>query len=313
MPTAGLAQTRPPGDAALASRPRRGLLSALLVAARPRQWVKNVLVFAAPGAAGVLDHPDVAWRSCATFGLVCLIASGGYLINDAIDAPADRRHPTKRYRPIAAGQVPVRAAGAIGGVWLVAGIAISALLRPELALVLGAYAAIAVSYSIWLKHQPVIDVAAIATGFVLRAVAGGVATHLVLSNWFLIVASFGSLFMVVGKRSAEYADVGERAAEHRPILASYSKEFLGQLGWMSSAVTITAYCLWAFEKASEHGSGAVWFELSIAPFVLALLRYAFLLGTGRGGAPEEVAFSDRQLQLMAGAWAAVVAIGVYAG
>jgi decaprenyl-phosphate phosphoribosyltransferase len=312
--TTDLAETGPAEGPGLepASRSRQDLFAGLLVAARPRQWVKNVLVFAAPGAAGVLGHPGVAWRSFATFGLLCLVSSGGYLVNDALDSDADRRHPVKRYRPVAAGKVSVRAAGVSGAGAIVVGVVASALVRPELALVLAAYAVITVAYSIWLKHQPVLDLAAIATCFVLRAVAGGVATHLVLSNWFLIVASFGSLFVVVGKRSAEYADVGERATETRPILARYSKEFLSQLRWMSSAVTITAYCLWAFEKANEHTSGAGWFELSIAPFVLALLRYAFLLATGRGGAPEEVAFTDRQLQVMAGVWAAVVAIGVYA-
>lgn len=314
VPTTDLAETRPGEGPSVerASPPRQGPLLALLVAARPRQWVKNVLVFAAPGAAGLIGHAGVAWRSFATLGLLCLVSSGGYLVNDALDSEADRRHPVKRYRPVAAGKVSARTAGVAGAGAIVVAIGVSALVRPELALVLGAYAVITVSYSIWLKHQPVLDLAAIATCFVLRAVAGGVATHIVLSNWFLIVASFGSLFVVVGKRSAEYADVGEQAAEHRPILASYSSEFLGQLRWMSSAVTITAYCLWAFEKASEHSSGAGWFELSIAPFVLALLRYAFLLATGRGGAPEDVAFTDRQLQVMAGVWAAVVAIGLYA-
>ncbi|MBO0715086.1 MAG: UbiA family prenyltransferase, partial [Acidimicrobiales bacterium] len=155
MPTTDLAEPRPATGRGLeeASVPRRGLLAALLVAARPRQWVKNVLVFAAPGAAGVLAHPGVAWRSFATFGLLCLVSSGGYLINDSLDSDADRHHPTKRYRPVAAGEVSARTAGAVGVGTIVAGVGVSALVRPELALVLGAYAVITVAYSIWLKHQ----------------------------------------------------------------------------------------------------------------------------------------------------------------
>jgi decaprenyl-phosphate phosphoribosyltransferase len=160
----------------------------------------------------------------------------------------------------------------------------------------------------------VIDLACVSGGFVLRAIAGGLATNVPLSNWFVIVSSFGALLVVTGKRSAEHTDLGERRGEHRPTLAVYPAAFLRTVRLLSASVTVTAYCLWAFERLSEvaRGHHPIWFELSIVPFVLAILHVELRFERGLGGAPEELALRDHTLQLLGLAWVALVAIGIYA-
>jgi decaprenyl-phosphate phosphoribosyltransferase len=278
---------------------------------RPRQWLKNVLVFGAPAAAGQLTHRTALLYSLAAFVIFCLAASGTYCLNDVVDREADRRHPVKRHRPVASGEVSVRLAVMIGGVLLAAALAGSAAInRPRLALVVAIYVGVTVAYSVWLKHEPILDLGAVAAGFVLRAIAGGVATQVPLSNWFIIVASFGSLFMVAGKREAEVMLLGHEGESHRATLGAYTANFLRHVRSVASAVAMTAYCLWAFEKA--HGSsGAIWFELSIVPFVLGVLRYALLVDAGHGGAPEDVVLGDRTLQGLAVCLGVLFAVGVY--
>jgi decaprenyl-phosphate phosphoribosyltransferase len=289
------------------------LLGGLVRTARPRQWVKNVLVFAAPGAAGVLTDAEPLARAVLAFVVFCLAASGTYFLNDSIDYEADRLHPKKRNRPIAAGVVPVGLARVVGGLLLLGAVAIALPLAGwELALVVGTYVVLTFSYSMWLKHQPVVDIAAVAAGFVIRTIAGGVAADVPISQWFLIVASFGSLFMVSGKRFAEFSEMGDDRANTRVTLSFYTASFLRYVRSTTSSVAIAAYCLWAFEKA-DAAHTHIWFELSIVPFVLGILRYALLLETGHGGAPEEVVLTDRPIQVFGLIWVVLFAIGVYAG
>jgi len=300
---------RPDGAGRAGARPSRAV--GVLRTCRPRQWLKNVLVFGAPAAAGVLSHRQAMLDSAAAFFLFCLAASGTYCINDVLDRKADRMHPTKRNRPIAAGVIPVPLALGVGALLLLASMGLSgAIGRPRLAIVLVAYVATTLAYSLWLKHEAVVDLGAVAAGFVLRAVAGGVAAAVPLSNWFLIVACFGSLFMVTGKREAEVQTLGESRGDHRSTLEEYTPSFLRYVRSVSSGVAMTAYCLWAFEKA-HAASGAIWFELSIVPFVLGVLRYGLLIDAGKGGAPEDVVIGDRTLQILGLCLAALFAAGVY--
>jgi decaprenyl-phosphate phosphoribosyltransferase len=280
--------------------------------ARPKQWIKNVLVIAAPGAAGVLNEGHALFDTAVAFVCFCLAASGTYYLNDVLDVEADRMHPTKRSRPVASGAVSIALARNAGIVLLAAAVGLSFLARPQLALVVGGYLVLTVLYSVWLKHEAVLDLAAVAAGFVLRTIAGGVAVGVEISPWFLIVAGAGSLFMVTGKRHAELLELGDDATTHRPALEMYSKSFLGYVRAVSSSVAILAYCLWAFEK-SENVGDPLWFELSIVPFVVAILRYALLLEQGRGGAPEELVLSDRTLLVIAAVWAALFAVAVHYG
>ena len=290
----------------------RPLPRALLAEARPKQWIKNLLVFAAPAAAGVLDKPDALAQAVAAFVFFCLAASGTYYLNDAADVDADRLHPKKKFRPIAAGEIPLPLARIIGVVAIISSVLAALLVNWHLAVTVGAYVALTTTYSLWMKHVAVLDVVGVAAGFVLRAIGGATAVDVPISNWFFIVASFGSLFMVVGKRRAETEEMGAAAAEFRPTLGMYPPDYLAQLQTISTAVVLVGYCLWAFEKAALSTASIPWFELSIVPFGVAVLRYVLLLDTGHGGAPEEVVLADRALQIMGAAWLLVFAVGVYA-
>lgn len=291
---------------------RRGTLRGLVRGARPHQWLKNVLVLAAPAAAGVLTRPGPLARSLAAAALFCLVAGGLYLLNDVADVEADRLHPEKRFRPVAAGEVPVRLALIAGALSVAAGIGLAdAVAGWRLLLVVGSYAGVTIAYSWFLKHEPVLDLAAVASGFVLRAIAGGVAAHVPLSDWFLIVASFGSLFMVTGKREAEKRRSADVSHQQRRSLAHYSPEYLRSLRTMASAVTILAYCLWAFQRAGALPASEYWLEATIVPFTLALVRYSLLIDRGHGEAPEDVVLGDRRLQILGFVWATLFAVGVY--
>ncbi|HYI62771.1 MAG TPA: decaprenyl-phosphate phosphoribosyltransferase [Acidimicrobiales bacterium] len=290
----------------------RSLPVALLVACRPKQWVKNLLVVAAPGAAGVLGSADDALATAAAFVAFCLAASATYLLNDVGDVEADRRHATKRHRPIAAGQLPAPVALAAAGILAVAGVGVGLAVRWPLALVVVAYVALTTSYSKVFKHLVVVDVVALASGFVLRAVAGAVAADVPISDWFFIVTSFGSLLMAVGKRNAEVVSLGDDAGSHRKVLDGYTPGFLAHLRSVSSGVVLVAYCLWAFERAELTDMTVPWYQMSIVPFTAAILRYAQLLDAGEGGAPEELVLRDRMLLVAGGVWALLFGVGVLA-
>jgi decaprenyl-phosphate phosphoribosyltransferase len=203
----------------------------------------------------------------------------------------------------------VRAAYVVGVALVLVALAVGFATARNLGITLLAYLAITTTYSFWLKRQPVLDIVAVAAGFVLRAIAGGVATSVPLSDWFLIVAGAGSLFIVTGKRHAEQVELGSDSLEHRRTLGEYSTAFLGYVRAVASSVMITAYCLWAFEVSDRSGN-PLWFQLAIIPFVLGVLRYALLLDRGEGGAPEEVLLRDRVLLLIGLSWVILFGIAV---
>ncbi len=281
---------------------------------RPHQWLKNVLVFAAPAAAGELGDAGVLVDTLIAFVAFCLAASGTYLLNDALDVDADRRHPTKRNRPIAAGIVPLPLAVACGVLLLIAGLAVAAAANADLVVTVAAYVTLTATYTLWLKRQPVLDVVAVAAGFVLRAIAGATATGLPISEWFFIVASFGALLMVVGKREGEARALGADAGLVRATLGAYSPSFLLTLRTLAAGTVLVAYCMWAFDSAGavdNNPDAALWFQLSIAPFAVAILRYVLIIDEGRGGEPDEVVLHDRPLLLAGVAWAIIYGYGIY--
>ena len=291
-------------------------LGYLVRAMRPRQWSKNVLVFMAPAAAGVLGHWHVVAHLLATFLIFCVVSSGTYLVNDVMDAASDRHHPTKRHRPVASGMLRPEWALGVGGALIVVGGAMAMLVGPvDLALVVGAYAALSLAYSLRLKREPVIELALVASGFVLRAVAGGVAVHVPLSSWFLVFTSFAALFVVVGKRSAEFARLGDGRGSHRPVLDQYTKSFLQSTLTLTATVSVAAYCLWAFERSgllTHVGHNVLWVQLTVIPVILAVLHILRLLDAGRGGEPEELALRDHLLQGYGVLWLALMCAGLYA-
>jgi decaprenyl-phosphate phosphoribosyltransferase len=281
----------------------------MLVTARPRQWAKNVLVFGAPATGAALLKPPLLARATLAFVAFCLVSSGMYYVNDVVDRAADRSHPRKRMRPIAAGKLPVGLALAVAVVLVAAGLTVAVWgAGPKLGGVVAAYVVLSLGYTLALRAIVLVDLAAVAGGFVLRAVAGGVAVGVPLSSWFLLVACFGALFIATGKRRAEHRYLGQSRGDHRKTLEEYSEPFLRYVMTSSSTVTITAYCLWAFEGASGRSLAAA---LSILPFVMGLYRCAMLLDAGSGGAPEEVVLRDRPLQLCGLLWVLLVAVGVY--
>jgi len=285
----------------------------LLKEARPQQWAKNILVFAAPGAAGVLNEWGSLWRTLLCFVALSLTASGTYFWNDILDVEADRVHPTKCRRPIAAGLVSINTARIVGTLLLVSGIAVGFIPDWRCGVAVIVYVVLTVSYSTVLKHQPVLDLLAVAGGFVIRAIAGAEASSVEMSTWFLLCASFGALFIVTGKRYAEMKELGEGNGSTRSTLMAYSLDYLRMVLAVSLGATLVAYCTWAF--ATKEISGSSWpsYELSIIPMLAALMRYLLVLEQGRGGAPEEVFASDRTLQVLGLIWVIIFGLGVYVG
>lgn len=278
----------------------------LIALLRPRQWVKNVLVFAAPFAAGVILQPHVAGQTLLAFVALCLASSATYCLNDVLDAEADALHPIKRRRPIPSGRVSPRVALALGAA--LAAAALTVAVPGDLRWVVLGYLAVTVAYSIFFKHQPVVELALVSAGFVLRAIAGGAATGVPLSQWFLIVTGFGSLFMVTGKRLSEMLWAEPRALV-RTTLTHYAPSYLRTVLGISAAVTITGYCLWASEVAT-HSRHPVWIGLSVFPFVIAILRYALDTDHGRVEEPEEVVLRDPALLSLGLLWLVTYAVGV---
>jgi decaprenyl-phosphate phosphoribosyltransferase len=285
------------------------LARSLLVTARPRQWAKNVLVFGAPAVGGALLTPNLLFRTLLTFVAFCLASSAMYYVNDIVDRHVDREHRRKRLRPLATGQLGVPLATAVAVLLAGAGLAVAVWAGGlGLGAVLLGYLTLALAYTWWLRGIVLLDVAAVAGLFVLRAAAGGVAVRVPLSSWFLIVACFGALFIATGKRRAEHDDLGQARGGHRKTLDQYSEPYLRYVMNSASTVTIAAYCLWAFEGPSGRSLPSA---LSILPFVLGIYRYAMLLDTGSGDAPEELVLRDRPLQLSGLLWVLLVALGVY--
>lgn len=286
------------------------MTGALVRQARPKQWAKNLLVFAAPGAAGVLDNWPSLWRTGAIFVAFCLASSGTYFWNDLLDIDSDRNHPTKQHRPIASGAIPVGVARLVGTLLLLAGIGLAAATRWQAALVVAGYVVLTSLYSAVLKHIAVVDLIAVAAGFVLRAIAGAVATDVQMSKWFSLTTSFASLFIVAGKRYAELRDLGEDS-QTRSTLDDYSLGFLRLVLSVSCGAAMVTYCIWAFDTREAAGTTWPFYELSIIPMATALLRYTLILEQGHGAAPEEIFAHDRVLQVLGLIWIAMFGFGLY--
>ncbi|MHB1475869.1 MAG: decaprenyl-phosphate phosphoribosyltransferase, partial [Dermatophilaceae bacterium] len=247
-------------------------LRVLIRACRPRQWTKNILVLTAPIAAGVAFQPRAAFGMAVAVIAFTLASSGIYLVNDAVDVEADRAHATRRRRPVASGELSVRAAWTVAFVLLPGALVISALLTWQLLVVVAIYEIVQLWYCLGMKHEPVIELISVASGFLLRAIAGGVATHVELSHWFLIAAGFGSLFMAAGKRYAEMQLVQGTGTAIRPVLRRYTSSYLRFVWTLSAGVLVTTYALWAFTV--HQATPNEWSVVSTFPFVVALLRYA---------------------------------------
>ena len=287
------------------------MLTALLRTARPKQWLKNVLVFAAPAAAGVLDQGREVGLTIVVCLAFCAAASGTYFWNDLLDLEADRNHPTKRSRPLPSGELPVGAARVAGVVLPLVALALASIPGNwETVAVVATYLVLTVLYSLWLKHVAVLDLLTIAAGFVLRAAGGAAAVEVPMSRWFVLCITFGSLFIVVGKRYAELNEIGHEAGT-RTTLQSYTPSYLRMLLTASLAGTLISYCVWALDHAEDSSTDLPLYELSIVPMLAALMRYLLLLDQGHGSAPEEVFAGDRVLQFLGLSWIVIYGLAVY--
>jgi decaprenyl-phosphate phosphoribosyltransferase len=288
----------------------RSRAGAVLATMRPKQWIKNALVIAAAGAAGALGHDDTPARVTVACVAFCLLASGIYAINDVRDADEDRRHPRKRFRPVAAGDLDARIATGIGMSLLLAGMLLCAAIGPLLALVGAGYVVLTLSYTLLWRHLIVFDIFAVAGGFVLRAVAGGVAAPVALSRWFLLVVTSAAVFVAAAKRYAELRRADSQGNPRRRVLHSYTPRGLELIIAGATVVALLAYCVWAFSLPAVRG--IPWRPLTILPFAACLLRYGRLVRAGAGEAPEDVLLSDRPLQLAGLLWLALFALEVHA-
>jgi decaprenyl-phosphate phosphoribosyltransferase len=294
--------------------PPANVIVGVIKAIRPRQWVKNILVAAAPlaawGTTAHYDYRDVVIQIAVAFVVFSLGASSIYLINDVRDVEADRQHPTKRFRPIAAGTVPTWLAYALSVVLAVASLGIAWLLTPNLALVMAVYIGMQLGYCFGLKHQAVIDISIVSSAYLIRAIAGGAATNTHLSQWFLLVVAFGSLFQAAGKRYAELQLAERTGAKIRKSLENYTGTYLRFVWTLSATAVVVCYGLWAFERDHAH---AGWFVVSMVPFTIAILRYAVDVDGGVAGEPEEIALRDRVLQVLFLAWIGTIGVAVALG
>jgi decaprenyl-phosphate phosphoribosyltransferase len=281
---------------------------ALLRACRPRQWAKNLLVLAAASAAGRIDQLDVALPVAGAFVVLCMISSATYLVNDVRDREQDRVHPTKRTRPIASGELSPRTALIAAAVLATVGVVGATAIAVPLGVVAVIYLLLTGSYSLWLRRVAVLDVLAIAGGFVLRALAGGAATDIYLSRWFVLVTAFCAIFLVAAKRLAELRENG-RPVPVRATLRRYSRRGLEAAVFAAALAASAAYVSWAITRPSH----VVWYVLSVVPFVLWLTRYAALIDSGAGQAPEEVILRDRVLLALSVMWGVLYLGGVYVG
>ncbi|CAN5126346.1 decaprenyl-phosphate phosphoribosyltransferase [soil metagenome] len=283
-------------------------LSPLIRGLRPHQWLKNVLVVAAPLAAGVLFQPGVWLAVIATFLLFCAASSGVYLINDILDVEADREHPKKKNRPIASGALSIRLALVVGVALLLAAPALALAVSVNLSLVLALYEALQLAYCVWFKHTAIVDLVIVSSGFLIRAIAGAVALSIPVSQWFLLVAFAGSLLMVAGKRYSEKVEFEHSGLATRKSLENYSSTYLRFVWMLAAGLATISYSLWAFDLGDM--SSNIWPAVSIVPFSMAILRYAYNVDKGVAGAPEDIVLEDRQLLLFALLWLAAFTLSV---
>jgi len=276
---------------------------------RPAQWLKNGIVFAGLVFGGKLLEPTAVASATLTALTFCLLSSGFYLLNDVRDRDADRLHPVKRLRPVPAGELAPRTAVFAGTILIVSAIAGSAFLGRDLALVFLAYASLMAAYNLGLKEVVIVDVFAIAAGFVLRAVGGAIAVSVSISPWLLMCTMLLALLIGFGKRRHELVAL-DNAAEHRRNLNLYNRPMLDQAVAVTAAGTLIAYAVYTFDSESAQYHHRMMLTIPIVAY--SVFRYLYLLyHRGQGGAPETMLLTDRPLLASVAAWGAASAFLFY--
>ena len=295
-----------------ATSARRGSTHAMFVALRPRQWTKNLLVFAGLVFAMKLFEPAAVITAGEAFVIFCALSGVVYLVNDVMDRESDRRHPTKRRRPIAAGDLPVSVALGVAGLIAVVALAAAFSLGWRFGAVATVYIALQALYSGPLKHIVIIDVLTIAIGFVLRAVAGAVVIGVVISHWLFVCTILLALFIALAKRRHELVLLADDATSHRPILGEYSAYLLDQMIAVVTASTLIAYIFYTISPETEQKFGTSWLGLTIPFPIYGIFRYLYLVHQREGGgSPSELLLNDRPLLACVTLWVVAVVLIIY--
>jgi 4-hydroxybenzoate polyprenyltransferase len=304
--------TTPAGLSADGRGPARSWAVSLLLSLRPAQWTKNLILFAGLIFGGKLLDPDAVAASTLGFLVFCILSGVVYLVNDVRDAAADRQHPTKSRRPIAAGDLSPSTALAAAAVLGAGALGVAWWLGPSFAVVAATYLVLLTVYSVVLKHIVILDVLTIALGFVLRAAAGAAVVQVAVSHWLLVVTLLGALFLALGKRRGEIATLAGGGAGYRPILADYSTALLDQMITIVAASTLLAYTFYTINPETVARFGTDRLVLTL-PFPLyGLFRYLYLIHQREGGAnPSETLLSDRPILACVALGAGAVAVIIY--
>jgi len=288
------------------------ILSLLLVTTRPREWIKNVFVFAALFFSKNLFNLALLPRACLAFGLYCMVAGSVYLMNDIKDRAADRRHPQKRTRPIASGTLPVAVAAPAAAILLLLAVGGAWLLHPTLGLIMVLYVLINVAYSYWLKRMVILDVFAIAAGFVLRVMAGAVVIDVVMSHWLLVCSMLLALFLGFSKRRCELVTLTEDASQHRHVLGEYDLPFLDVLIGIVTSAVIVGYTLYTISSETIARCLTDKLLLTVPIVLYGIFRYLYLVyHRNDGGNPAHALLTDGPLSLSILLWGLVSALILY--
>lgn len=291
---------------------RRPALLALVASVRPGQWTKNLLVFAALIFGQRLEDPSALTRAGAAFLVFCALSGAVYLVNDISDREADRSHPLKSKRPIAAGDLSITAASMTAMLLAVAGLVVGSRVAPALGATALAYLALQLAYTRLLKHVVIVDVLAIAIGFVLRAAAGAFAVEVPISDWLLVCTILLALFLALSKRRHELTLLASRATGHRRILEEYSPYLLDQMIGVVTASTLVAYAIYCLSPETTQRFGTHWLVLTLPFPIYGIFRYLYLVHRkDGGGSPAEMLTTDRPLLACVALWGLAVITIIY--
>ena len=284
----------------------------LLISLRPGQWTKDLFVFAALVFAERLNDPEAVLRASIVFVLFCALSGAVYLVNDVSDREQDRRHPVKKHRPIAAGDVSPGVALAVAAMLGLAALGGAFVIGFPFFAIAATYLVLLSFYSLFLKHLVILDVLTVAAGFALRAAAGAAAIHVPISHWLIVCTTLLALFIALSKRRHELTLLTDTATDHRPILGDYTPYLLDQMISVVTASTVIAYAFYTISPETTERFGTDLLSLTI-PFPLyGIFRYLYLVHRrDQGGSPAELVVNDRPLLICVGLWALSVILIIY--
>jgi 4-hydroxybenzoate polyprenyltransferase len=281
-------------------------LQLLIIAARPQEWIKNVFLFAALLFSKNLLNPTLSLRVLVAFALYCLNAGGVYFINDILDRDEDKHHPQKSTRPIASGALPVALAAPVAVFMLVVAMSGALLLNLSFGLITGCYILLNLTYSKWFKHIVILDVFAVASGFVLRVAAGAAVIDVTISDWLLICTLLLALFLGFSKRRHELVTLEQDASRHRPVLKEYSPLFLDMMIGIVTASTVMGYTLYTISDETVRRLGTDRLILTVPCVLYGIFRYLYLVyRQNYGGNPAQVLLTDGPLLINVLLWAII--------